>query len=105
MRRPSSGEAALHAASRARRDSANGRGENGMSANRSTSILFRSACVAALLALVFVANGQTKGKTMHVTSRDGTRIAYDKAGKGPALVVVVGALADRASAAELVQLL
>ena len=52
--------------------------------------LLRSACVAGLVSLAFPAGGQTpagtpridKGKTMHVTSRDGTRIAYDKWGKG-----------------------
>jgi len=42
---------------------------------------------------------------MHVTSKDGTGIAYDKVGKGPALVVVNGALANRAGGAELAQLL
>jgi pimeloyl-ACP methyl ester carboxylesterase len=42
---------------------------------------------------------------MHVTSRDGTGIAYDKVGNGPALILVTGALADRASASELAQLL
>jgi pimeloyl-ACP methyl ester carboxylesterase len=40
-----------------------------------------------------------------VTSRDGTRIAFDKVGKGPALVVVNGALSRRADSAELAQLL
>jgi len=42
---------------------------------------------------------------MHVTSRDGTRIAYDKWGKGPAVILVNGALSDRSSNAELAQLL
>ena len=43
---------------------------------------------------------------MHlVTSQDGTRIAYDKLGKGPALILVNGALATRSSNSELVQLL
>jgi pimeloyl-ACP methyl ester carboxylesterase len=43
---------------------------------------------------------------MHqVTSQDGTRIAYDKVGKGPALVLINGALAGRSSAAELAKLL
>ena len=42
---------------------------------------------------------------MHVTSRDGTRIAYDKLGKGPVLILVGGALADRSGGAELAQLL
>ncbi|QJR11024.1 hypothetical protein DSM104443_02095 [Usitatibacter rugosus] len=42
---------------------------------------------------------------MHVTSKDGTRIAYDKVGTGPTLIVVNGALATRAGGAELAQLL
>jgi pimeloyl-ACP methyl ester carboxylesterase len=42
---------------------------------------------------------------MYVTSRDGTRIAFDKLGKGPALLVVYGALADRSGNAELAKLL
>jgi pimeloyl-ACP methyl ester carboxylesterase len=42
---------------------------------------------------------------MHVTSRDGTRIAYDQWGKGPAVIVVNGALSERSSNAELAQLL
>jgi pimeloyl-ACP methyl ester carboxylesterase len=42
---------------------------------------------------------------MLATSRDGTRIAYDKVGKGPAVILVTGALADRAGASELAQLL
>jgi pimeloyl-ACP methyl ester carboxylesterase len=40
-----------------------------------------------------------------VTSRDGTRIAFDKAGNGPALIVVNGALSRRADGSELAQLL
>jgi pimeloyl-ACP methyl ester carboxylesterase len=42
---------------------------------------------------------------MHVTSQDGTRIAYDKVGKGPALIVVGGALSDRKGGADLAKLL
>ena len=42
---------------------------------------------------------------MHVTSRDGTRIAYEKAGRGPAVILVNGALSDRTGSAELAQLL
>jgi pimeloyl-ACP methyl ester carboxylesterase len=42
---------------------------------------------------------------MHVTSKDGTRIAYEKTGNGRALLVVTGALADRSAGAELAQLL
>ena len=40
-----------------------------------------------------------------VTSRDGTRIAYDTWGKGPAVIVVSGALSGRAGGAELGKLL
>lgn len=40
-----------------------------------------------------------------VTSQDGTRIAYDTFGKGPALILVNGAFAARASNTELAQLL
>lgn len=40
-----------------------------------------------------------------VTSRDGTRIAFDRLGQGPAVIVVGGALSDRAGAAELARLL
>jgi pimeloyl-ACP methyl ester carboxylesterase len=42
---------------------------------------------------------------MHVTSRDGTRIAYDTWGKGPAVILVNGALSERSSNSELAQLL
>ena len=40
-----------------------------------------------------------------VASQDGTRIAYDKSGKGPAVLLVNGALATRSSNSELAQLL
>jgi pimeloyl-ACP methyl ester carboxylesterase len=38
---------------------------------------------------------------MEVTSKDGTRIAFDRSGDGPSLVLVGGALADRSAAAQL----
>lgn len=64
------------------------------------------------LALIFVAQASAetsspaKGKPMHfVTSKDGTKIAYEKSGTGPALIVVGGALSARAGAADLAQLL
>jgi pimeloyl-ACP methyl ester carboxylesterase len=78
-----------------------------MKTNRVTRILFRSACVAGLLSLAYSAYGQTNGdrNTMHVTSKDGTRIAYDRWGKGPAVILVNGALSDRSGNAELAQLL
>jgi pimeloyl-ACP methyl ester carboxylesterase len=85
-----------------------------MSANPVASVLFRVACLAGLLSLAFVAKAQVstqglrsdKGKTTQVlTSRDGTRIAYDKWGRGPALIMVTGALSDRSGNAELARLL
>jgi pimeloyl-ACP methyl ester carboxylesterase len=84
-----------------------------MSANRLASILFRSACLAGLVAFASLARGQAttdakrveKGQAKHIISRDGTRIAYDTWGKGPALILVTGALADRSGNAELAQLL
>ena len=36
-----------------------------------------------------------------LTSKDGTRIAYDQVGEGPALLLVTGAFATRADAASL----
>jgi pimeloyl-ACP methyl ester carboxylesterase len=41
----------------------------------------------------------------HVTSKDGTSIAYEKTGQGPALVIVGGVLGDHAQQAGLAQLL
>ncbi len=40
-----------------------------------------------------------------VTSKDGTKIAYDKKGEGPALILVLGALNSRKSGAKLAKLL
>lgn len=40
-----------------------------------------------------------------VTSADGTRIAYERSGEGPALILVGGALSDRTAAASLAELL
>src|SRR5215510_8778265 len=40
-----------------------------------------------------------------VTSKDGTKIAYDKIGQGPALILVLGALNSRKSGAKLAKLL
>lgn len=77
-------------------------------------VLFRTVCLAGLLSLAFFfAGGQVpaeaqidKGKTMQlVTSKDGTQIAYDKSGKGPAVILVNGAFATRSSTSELAQLL
>jgi pimeloyl-ACP methyl ester carboxylesterase len=40
-----------------------------------------------------------------VTSKDGTTIAFDKSGKGPAIILVVGAFNDRATGGPLAQFL
>jgi pimeloyl-ACP methyl ester carboxylesterase len=88
-----------------------------MSAIRIAPFLLRSASIAGLVglaALAFMARAQTatpqrtdQGKTTThtATSRDGTRIAYDKTGRGPALIVIGGALSERSAAAELAQLM
>jgi pimeloyl-ACP methyl ester carboxylesterase len=75
-------------------------------------ILVTILSLAGLLSLPFQVKAQTpadgraqKGKGMHVTSRDGTRIAYDTWGTGPAVILVNGALAERSGNAELAQLL
>src|SRR5215472_12324025 len=41
----------------------------------------------------------------HVTSKDGTSIAFEKVGQGPALVIVGGVLGDHTQQAGLAQLL
>jgi pimeloyl-ACP methyl ester carboxylesterase len=44
-------------------------------------------------------------KTPTVTSKDGTRIAYDKVGRGPVAILILGALNSRKSGANLAKLL
>ena len=63
--------------------------------------------IIVLLSLALTAKGQTAavGKATNATSRDGTRIGYDRWGQGPAVILVNGALSDRTSNAELAQLL
>ena len=58
-----------------------------------------------LLGWSFAGFAQAQSPARQVTSADGTRIAYEKVGKGPALVIVGGALSDRKGGAELAQLL
>ena len=70
----------------------------------------RTVCLAGL-SLAFLAGGQAlaeapgveRGKT--VTSRDGTRITFDKWGQGLPVIVVGGALSNRSGGEELAQLL
>jgi len=42
---------------------------------------------------------------LSVTSKDGTTIAFERTGNGPALILVASALADRSDAAKLATLL
>jgi pimeloyl-ACP methyl ester carboxylesterase len=44
-------------------------------------------------------------KIRTVTSKDGTRIAYDKVGRGPVVILILGALNSRKSGASLAKLL
>ena len=48
---------------------------------------------------------EEKLKPKKVTSKDGTRIAFDRSGDGPALILVGGALSDRSGWAPLAKLL
>lgn len=57
---------------------------------------------AGLFLVVGGATAQGSGAT--VTSRDGTRIAFDKTGAGPAIILVNGALQDRALDPSMAQL-
>jgi pimeloyl-ACP methyl ester carboxylesterase len=70
----------------------------------------RSACLPALWLALFTwghapAEPSAAGKAKAVTSRDGTRISYDKWGKGPPVILVGGALSDRSGGEELARLL
>jgi pimeloyl-ACP methyl ester carboxylesterase len=48
---------------------------------------------------------QQEGNMQTVTSKDGTKIAHDKLGRGPAIILIAGALASRSDHAKLAQLL
>ena len=50
-------------------------------------------------------SGVPKPASAVVTSKDGTRIAYDKTGAGPVLVLCAGALSDRSNTTRLAALL
>jgi pimeloyl-ACP methyl ester carboxylesterase len=79
-----------------------------MDANSRMPTLLRLVCGIALLALSSTTMARSQAspaenpetRTM-VTSRDGTRIAFDTQGKGPVVIVVGGALSDRAGGSEL----
>jgi len=50
-------------------------------------------------------DSETQAAVRSVTSKDGTSIAYDRQGEGPPLILVGGALSDRAGSAPLADLL
>jgi pimeloyl-ACP methyl ester carboxylesterase len=50
-------------------------------------------------------NQQEEGIMQTVSSKDGTAIAYEKLGQGPAVILVIGALASRSDNAKLAQVL
>jgi pimeloyl-ACP methyl ester carboxylesterase len=69
----------------------------------------RAVMTMSSLLLAYTGSANAQGldpvKALQVTSRDGTRITYDKWGTGPALILVNGALAERSGNAELAELL
>ena len=65
--------------------------------------LVLGAVLSAAPASTTAAPASQQATMQTVTSRDGTRIAFDKTGTGPALVIVTGALSERSAAAELAQ--
>ena len=50
-------------------------------------------------------NSVEPGSFQTVTSRDGTKIAFEKRGEGPPLILINGALADRAAGSDLAAIL
>src|SRR5688572_10890576 len=66
-------------------------------------VLSLLACAAAAQAPADPARTDQREPRLAVTSRDGTQIAYDVLGTGPALIVVGGALSDRRGGRELAQ--
>jgi pimeloyl-ACP methyl ester carboxylesterase len=50
-------------------------------------------------------DGSAKAATKTVLSKDGTHIAFEQSGRGPALILVAGALSGKASGARLANLL
>ena len=50
-------------------------------------------------------NSDTQVAARSISSKDGTRIAYDRQGQGPALILIGGALSDRAGSVPLAGML
>jgi pimeloyl-ACP methyl ester carboxylesterase len=72
--------------------------------------LFVAAGVAGAIAAVASSGRRVSAQEARVggnsvTSKDGTRIAFDRSGDGPALILVGGALSDRSGSAPLAKLL
>jgi pimeloyl-ACP methyl ester carboxylesterase len=85
-----------------------------MSNEHILSVPVRTALLSALLSVSSFTHGQSPGGApamdqhqgaIMVTSKDGTRIAYERLGRGPALILVGGALSTRADSAKLARLL
>lgn len=60
--------------------------------------LAQAVFAVLLMSALAVAGKAQESKTRKVISKDGTKIAFDLAGKGPALIVVASALAGRSDA-------
>jgi pimeloyl-ACP methyl ester carboxylesterase len=70
-----------------------------------TTCLFAVLAFAGFAAAKEIKKSKLRQATKFATSRDGTKIAYDKVGKGPALVIVGGALSARSGASEFAEAL
>jgi pimeloyl-ACP methyl ester carboxylesterase len=72
-------------------------------------IILRKAILVLIGVLAYMGSGcgsnQQEGNMQTVTSKDGTKIAYDKLGSGRAVILIGGALASRSDHDELAQLL
>lgn len=53
--------------------------------------------------LCYIAQMDKKANVNTLTSKDGTRIAYEKSGTGPAIILVLGAFNDRTAGIALSQ--
>ncbi len=74
----------------------------------STLVLNRRLILGTLAGAVFSTTVRAAAKETlmgKVTSKDGTHIAFDRAGTGPALILVGGALSDRSGSVPLAKLL
>lgn len=77
---------------------------------RYTECIKRNAIIILLIGVVAYVGSrcslnQEEGNMQTLSSKDGTEIAYEKLGKGPAVILVIGALASRSDHAKLAQAL